>query len=63
MDGIVAYLWQNVLRMRASNNHATDAPGRSVMPQTSANTFWPVLGLMQGPSALSFSFPIISYLG
>lgn len=63
LDSIEAYLWQNVLLMRASNYYVTDAPGRPVMPQTSSNTFWPVLGLMQGPSALSFSFPIISYLG
>lgn len=63
IDSIEAYLWQNVLRMRASNYYVTDAPGRPVMPQTNASTIWPVLGLMQGPSELSFSFPIISYLG
>ena len=63
MDSIENYLWGNVLRMRENNFYITDAPGRPVMPQTSRSTFQPVLGLMQGPSPLSYSFPIISYLG
>ena len=63
MDSIENYLWSNVLRMRESNFYITDAPGRPVMPQTSRSTFQPVLDLMQGPSPLSYSFPIISYLG
>ena len=63
MDSIESYLWSNVLRMRENNFYITDAPGRPVMPQTSRSTFQPVLGLMQGPSPLSYSFPIISYLG
>ena len=63
MDSIENYLWSNVERMRQSNFYITDAPGRPVMPQTSRSTFQPVLGLMQGPSPLSYSFPIISYLG
>jgi hypothetical protein len=63
MDSIENYLWSNVLRMRENNFYITDAPGRPVMPQTSRSTFQPVLDLMQGPSPLSYSFPIISYLG
>lgn len=63
MDSIENYLWSNVLRMRENNFYITDAPGRPVMPQTNRSTFQPVLGLMQGPSPLSYSFPIISYLG
>lgn len=63
MDSIENYLWSNVVRMRENNFYITDAPGRPVMPQTSRSTFQPVLGLMQGPSPLSYSFPIISYLG
>ena len=63
MVSIQNYLWGNVERMRTNNAFITDAPGRPVMPQTSRSTFQPVLGLMQGPSALTYSFPIISYLG
>ena len=63
MDSIENYLWSNVVRMRDNNFYITDAPGRPVMPQTSKSTFQSVLGLMQGPSPLSYSFPIISYLG
>jgi len=63
MVSIENYLWSNVERMRQNNFYITDAPGRPVMPQTSRSTFQPVLGLMQGPSPLSYSFPIISYLG
>ena len=63
MVSIQNYLWSNVILMRNQNFYITDAPVRDVMPQTSRSTFTPVLDLMRAPSPLSYSFPIISYLG
>lgn len=66
VDAIEAYLWNNVLLMRESNYFITDATGRPVMPQAGrieTPPDQPVLVQMRAPSALSFSFPIISYLG
>ena len=63
MVSIQNYLWSNVILMRNQNFYITGAPVRDVMPQTSRSTFTPVLDLMRAPSPLSYSFPIISYLG
>lgn len=65
IDSIENYLWKNVLDMRANNFYVDNATGRPVMPQagTIKDPFQPVLVQMKAPSALSYSFPIISYLG
>ena len=63
MVSIQNFLWSNVILMRNQNNYITLAPTRDVMPQVKDETFQPVLDLMRGPSPLSYSFPIISYLG
>jgi len=55
------YLWSNVLRMRADNPYIPGATSREYMPQTSP--LIPILARMDSPSLLSYSFPIISYLG
>lgn len=57
---ITNYLWDNVLRMRALNPRIPDAPPRSVMPQTDPSPIWQSY---MGSGNLSYSFPIISYLG
>lgn len=54
------YLWTNVLRMRTYNPFVPGAPSREVMPQ--ADTLKPILAYL-GSGQLSYSFPVISYLG
>ncbi|MGD9619289.1 MAG: hypothetical protein AB7G47_02030 [Mycolicibacterium sp.] len=55
------YLWTNVLRMRSHNPYIPGATSRPYMPQ--ANPLPPILQRMDGPSSLSYTFPVISYLG
>lgn len=57
---VAAFMWQNVQVMRAGNQPVTGAPPRSVMPQ--AEPIAPILSRMNG-GTLSYSFPVISYLG
>lgn len=54
------YLWTNVQRMRALNPFIPGATNREVMPQ--AEPLTPILAFM-GSGLLSYSFPIVSYLG
>lgn len=54
------YLWTNVQRMRSQNPFIPGATNREVMPQ--AEPLPPILSLM-GSGLLSYSFPIVSYLG
>jgi hypothetical protein len=54
------YLWGNVLRMRTANPYVPGATDRSVMPQTDP---LPVTQGYLAGGALSYSFPIVSYLG
>ena len=58
--GIQNYLWTNVLRMRTYNPFVPGAPSRNVMPQ--ADDLKPILAYL-GSGQLSYSFPVISYLG
>lgn len=55
------YLWTNVLRMRSDNPYIPGATSRPFMPQ--ANPLPPILQYLDGPSSLSYSFPVISYIG
>lgn len=55
------YLWTNVLRMRSHNPYIPGATGRPFMPQ--ASPLSPILQYLDGPSTLSYTFPVISYLG
>lgn len=54
------YLWTNVQRMRNLNPYIPGATNRDVMPQ--AEPLQPILAYL-GSGLLSYSFPIISYLG
>jgi len=54
------YLWTNVQRMRNLNPYVPGATNREVMPQ--AEPLQPILTYL-GSGLLSYSFPIISYLG
>jgi hypothetical protein len=54
------YLWTNVERMRNLNPFVPGATNREVMPQ--AEPLQPILAYL-GSGQLSYSFPIISYLG
>lgn len=54
------YLWTNVQRMRALNPYIPGATARDVMPQ--AEPIQPILAYLQS-GLLSYSFPVISYLG
>jgi hypothetical protein len=60
LPSIQAYLWQNVQQMQAYNQPIVGAPPREVMPQ--AEPIQPILSYMNGKT-LSYSFPIVSYLG
>ncbi len=59
IDPVNSYLWKNVEQMRTYNQPVKDAPPRKVMPQ--AEPIAPILQYMT--STLSYSFPIVSYLG
>lgn len=60
LPSIQAYLWQNVQQMQAYNQPIVGAPPREVMPQ--AEPIQPILSYMNGKT-LSYSFPIVSYIG
>lgn len=60
IPGVNAYLWKNVEQMRRNNQFVTGAPTREVMPQ--AEPIAPILQYMTG-GTLSYSFPLVSYLG
>ncbi len=60
MPDIDKYLWKNVEQMRTYNQPVQDAPSRSVMPQ--GEPIAPILQYMSG-GTLSYSFPLVSYLG
>ena len=57
---ITAFLWQNVLRMRAGNQPIPGATGRGYMPQP--KPYQPVFDYMEDGN-LSYSFPIVAYIG
>jgi hypothetical protein len=57
---ITEFLWQNVLRMRAGNQPIPGATGRGFMPQP--KPYQPVFDYMQDGN-LSYSFPIVAYIG
>ncbi|MGV0992933.1 MAG: hypothetical protein ACOYB7_11830 [Mycobacterium sp.] len=59
-DSIDAYLWKNVLRMRALNPFVPGATSRSIMPQTDPLSYTEE---KYASGALSYTFPTISYLG
>lgn len=61
MTSIQNYLWDNVERMRVLNPYIPGATSRVFMPQVDPQI--PILNYMRGPSPLSYSFPIIGYLG
>ena len=56
------YLWGNVERMRVYNQPIPNATGRSSMPQPIGNSYPPYLQLLQ-TGAVSYTLPVISYLG
>lgn len=60
LPDIQAYLWGNVQLMQKNNQPVTGASVRGVMPQ--AEPIDPILAYMNG-GTLSYSFPIVSYLG
>ncbi|TGD88086.1 hypothetical protein BayCH28_09910 [Mycolicibacterium sp. CH28] len=60
LTAIQNYLWTNVQRMRALNPYIPGATSRDVMPQ--AEPIQPILSYLQS-GLLSYSFPVISYLG
>lgn len=60
ITAIQSYLWTNVQRMRALNPFIPGATARDVMPQ--AEPIQPILAYLQS-GLLSYSFPVISYLG
>ncbi len=60
ITAIQNYLWTNVQRMRALNAPIPDATSREVMPQV--DPIQPILAYL-GSGLLSYSFPVISYLG
>ena len=56
------YLWGNVERMRVYNQPVPNATGRSFMPQPVGNSYPPYLQLLE-TGAVSYTLPVISYLG
>jgi hypothetical protein len=60
LTAIDNYLWSNVERMRNLNPFIPGATIRDVMPQ--AEPLTPILSLL-GSGMLSYSFPVVSYLG
>lgn len=56
------YLWTNVLRMRDYNEPIPDATPRADMPQPEGNSYPPYLQLLES-GAVSYTLPVISYLG
>lgn len=62
MTAVQNYLWANVLQMRQNNLYVVGATARTFMPQPVDNDYTPLLKLMDG-QVLSYTFPVVSYLG
>lgn len=62
MEQIQNYLWANVLQMRDNNIFVDGATPRFYMPQPLGNDYSPYLDYMSG-QILSYSLPVVSYLG
>ncbi|GAY17711.1 hypothetical protein [Mycobacterium sp. shizuoka-1] len=62
MTQVQNYLWENVLRMRQFNQPITGATSRGYMPQPPDEGLSPLLHWMESGD-LSYTLPVISYLG
>jgi len=60
IDAITESLWQNVVRMQTRNQPIPDATARGYMPQP--DPYGPVLHYLEN-GTLTYSFPIVSYVG
>lgn len=56
------YMWSNVLRLRMYNEPYPDVTNRGYMPQPKGNNYPPYMQLLE-TGAVSYTLPVISYLG